>query len=244
VFNTLLTGLCFSYFQHIHRRHHPHCNERDRDPDMQSGAFSMYPQSAAAKPPVGRLISRYQAYLIWPLACLQGFTLKIDSIKFLCRNPGATLTDQLVLLGHFFVWFGPPVYVLGPTDAALNYALMTLLTGPYLGTIFLVNHIGTRVVEPEERPSHFVQEISTTRNLGSSRAHDFLFGGLNNHIEHHVFPTIPSARLRVARRITREFCRQHAIPYRETSWCMAAREVFRHLDAMSHFVPRGRGWSG
>src|SRR4051794_30652487 len=27
IFNTLLTGMCYAYFQHIHRAHHPHCNE-------------------------------------------------------------------------------------------------------------------------------------------------------------------------------------------------------------------------
>ena len=236
VFNTLLTALCFSYFQHIHRRHHPHCNERERDPDMQSGAFSLYRESAAAKTGVGRLISRYQAYLIWLLVWLQGFTLKIDSVKFLCRNPRVTLTDQVVLAAHIVLWFGPPVYVLGLRDAVVNYVLMALFVGPYLGTIFLVNHIGTRVVEPNDRLSHLVQEASTTRNLGESRVLDFLFGGLNHHIEHHLFPTIPSPRLRAARPIIREFCRQHGIPYREMSWWQAAREVFRHLEAMSRFA--------
>ena len=33
--------------------------------------------------------------------------------------------------------------------------LMTLLIGPYLGTIFLLNHIGTRVIEPGEAISFF-----------------------------------------------------------------------------------------
>ncbi len=38
---TFLTGLCYSHFQNIHRRHHPHCGEEAVDPDMQSGAFSL-----------------------------------------------------------------------------------------------------------------------------------------------------------------------------------------------------------
>src|SRR5258706_4631984 len=58
VFNTLLTSLCYSYFTHIHRLHHPHCNDRSRDPDMQSESFSMYLQSAEVKTGLGRLVSR------------------------------------------------------------------------------------------------------------------------------------------------------------------------------------------
>lgn len=238
IFNTLLTALCYSYFCHIHRRHHPHCNDRGRDPDMQSEFFSLYPQSALSKAGLGRLISRHQAVLIWVLVWLQGFTLKIDSLQFLRRNARTTRVDQAVVLLHFALWLVPPVLMLGLRDALLNYALMTLLIGPYLGTIFLVNHIGTRVIEPDESISFFMQEVSVTRNLGASPLHDFLFGGLNNHIEHHLFPSMPTARLRSARRITREFCRRHGIIYREMSWFAAAREVARHFKAMSAFVPR------
>ena len=239
VFNTLLTALCYSYYLHIHRRHHPRCNDRVRDPDMQSGAFSMYRQSAEEKTGVGRLVSRHQAVLIWILVWLQGFTLAIDSVKFLWRNPRSTRVDQLLLLLHFGLWFVPPALVLGLPAALLNYGLMRLLVGPYLGALFLVNHIGTRVLEPDDPISFMMREISTTRNLGTSRLQDFVFGGLNNHIEHHLFPTMPTARLRAARPITREFCRRHGIVYHETTWLAAARDVTRHFKAMSAFVPRG-----
>lgn len=238
VFNTLLTALCYSYFRHIHRRHHPHCNDRGRDPDMQSSFFSMYPESARAKRGFGKLISRYQSCLIWILVSLQPFTLKLDSMQFLWRNPQTTRVDQILLGLHCMLWLAVPAAVLGLPAALLNYALMSLLTGPYLGVIFLVNHIGTRIIEPHDSISFFMQEVSTTRNLGSSRLHDVLFGGINNHIEHHLFPAVPTARLRMARPITRAFCRRHGVPYREMSWRTAAREVTQHFKAMSAFVPR------
>ena len=238
LFHTLLTGLSFSYFCHIHRLHHPHCNNRGRDPDMQSEFVSMYQQSALSKTGLGRVISRHQAVLIWILIGLQGFTLKIDGLRFLRRNPRSTRIDQLFVLLHLALWSGPAVLVLGLQDALLNYALMTVLTGFYVGSIFVVNHVGTRVIEPDESISFFLQEISVTRNLDASRLHDFVFGGLNNHIEHHLFPSMPTARLRSARRITRDFCRRHGISYREMSWFDAAREATRHFRAMSAFVPR------
>jgi len=236
-FNTFLTALCYSYFRHIHRSHHPHCNDRGRDPDMQSGVFSMYAESAGGKRGFGRIVSRHQAWLVWILVWLQGFTLKIDSLSFLRSHPGDTRADRCVVAAHFVLWLVPPVLLLGPADALLNYTVMTLLVGPYLGTIFLVNHIGTRVVEPDEHLHHFFREIEVTRNLGDSRLQDFLFGGLNNHVEHHLFPSIPTAHLRKARRITREFCLRHRVAYREMSWFRAAGEVARHFKAMSAFVP-------
>lgn len=238
LFGTLLTAFCYAYFCHIHRRHHPHCNDRTRDPDIQSGAFSMYRESAQEKTGLGKVISRHQPILIWILVWLQGFTLKLDGVRFLLRNPRTTRVDQLVVLLHFGFWFVLPSLVLGLPAALLNWGMMTLLVGPYLGTLFLVNHIGTRVIEPDEPISFFMQELSTTRNLGTSRLHDVFFGGLNHHIEHHLFPSIPTARLRAARPITRAFCRRHGLVYQEMSWLAAARDVTRHFKAMSAFVPR------
>jgi fatty acid desaturase len=237
VFHTLLTGLSSSYFRHIHGLHHPHCNDRGRDPDMQSEFVAMYRQSALSKTGLGKLISRHQGFLIWVLIGLQGFTLKIDGLSFVRRNPRRTRLDQLFLLLHAVLWSVPPVLVLGFQDAWLNYSLVTMLIGFYVGSIFVVNHVGTRVIEPDESISFFRQEISVTRNLGASRLHDFIFGGVNNHIEHHLFPSMPTGRLRAARRITREFCRRHGIPYKEMSWLEAAREVTRHFKAMSALVP-------
>jgi fatty acid desaturase len=237
VFDTFLAGFCASHFADIHRRHHPHCNDRERDPDIRSGAFSMYRQSAEEKVGLGRLISRHQGFLIWILICLQGVTLKLDALRFVCRNLRTTRADQVFWLAHFGLWFVLPGLVLGLPAALLNYGLMTLLGGPYVGAIFVVNHVGTRVIEPDEPISFLVQEVSTTRNLGTSALLNFVTGGLSNHIEHHLFPSMPTGRLRAARPIVREFCRRHGIVYHETSWRAAARDVTRHFTAMAAFVP-------
>lgn len=236
VFHTLLAGFASSYFQHIHRRHHPHCNDRSRDPDMQSEFVSMYRESAMAKSGIGRALTRCQARLIWLLIGLQGWTLKLDGLRYVLGNLRRTRFDQIFLVLHAAFWLLPPVLVLGFVGALLNYSLMTVLVGFYVGSIFVVNHVGTRVIEPAEPVSFFEQELSVTRNLGSSRLHDFVFGGVNNHIEHHLFPSMASARLRAARRITRDFCRRHGLAYREMGWLAAAREVTAHFRAMSAFA--------
>ena len=238
IFNTFLTAECYSHFQYIHRSHHPHCNEEGKDIDMQSGIFSMYENSARRKTRLGKLITHYQAYLIWILVSLQGFSLKIDSLNILRRNPDKTRTDQIVLIFHFLLWFSLPVAILDFQDALLNYFFMTLFVGPYLGFIFLVNHIGTRIIRPDEKVSHFYKQLTTTRNLGDSRLSDFIFGGLNNHIEHHLFPSMATARLRTARPIVRDFCRRHGLIYREMNWLTAAREVFNHFKEMSKYTSK------
>jgi fatty acid desaturase len=229
-FNTLLTALCYSHFQKIHVCHHRHCNDQDRDIDMQSALFSLYPEASSKKTSaLGRFITRHQAWLIWPLVSFQGLSLKIDSLKTLYHNPRETRIDQILLLLHLLLWFGPTVYLLGFGDALLNYLLLTWFIGPYLGSVFLVNHIGTHEVRAGDGVCGFMQQLLTTRNLGDSRRADVFFGGLNNHIEHHLFPSIASARLRQARPIVEAFCARHGLDYCKTTWRHAAYDVFAYL---------------
>ena len=235
-FDSFLAALSYAHYQSIHIPHHAHCNEKAKDVDMQSNLFSVYPESVQKKRTwIGRLITRYQAYLIWPLITLQGFTLKIDSFNTIRKNLKATRLDQIAMAVHLLLWFGPPVHILGLPNALLNYALMTWIIGLYCGYSFLVNHVGTRVIGSNEYIPPFIQRLVTTRNLGDSRIDDLLFGGINNHIEHHIFPTISSFRLRRARVITRNFCQQHSLPYLEMSWFRAAGEVFDYLKLMAGY---------
>ncbi len=236
-FMTFLTGLSYSHFQDIHRRHHNHCNEEALDPDMQSGVFSLYEQSAQEKTGLGRLISRYQGHLLWILISLQGFSIKFDGVVFMLRNWRTTHFAQTAFCLHILGWSIIPIAVLGVGEALTNFLLMYWFVGPYLGTIFLVNHIGRKIGRPGERISTFRQRVESTRNLGKGLFADFFFGGLNNHIEHHLFATIPTWRLGKARAITTEFCRRHGLDYRETSWLTAAKEVVGHASAMARFVP-------
>jgi fatty acid desaturase len=75
-------------------------------------------------------------------------------------------------------------------------------------------------------------QVVTARNVRASRYTDFLYGGLNYQIEHHLFPTMPQNQLREARTIVMEFCRAQHIPYYETGFLRSQVEVLRHLHAV------------
>jgi fatty acid desaturase len=73
--------------------------------------------------------------------------------------------------------------------------------------------------------------VLTSRNLSGRTFTGFVFGGLDTQIEHHLFPTMPRANLRRARKLVRPFCAEHRIVYTEQSPWQAYREVMRHLRA-------------
>ena len=241
VFLTLLTGMSYDEFLYKHRRHHSHCNEKAVVPEGRTGLFSLREEvienrfgGTAYEPGLLRtLFDRYQAYLIWFLVSLKGSAVKIDGIRFALRRPRKSAMYAVFFALHAALWFGAPVYFLGPWDALVNYLVLTWFGGIYIGTIFLLNHFATRIIRPNRRPHYFEQQIVTTRNLGSSWLDNFLFGGFNNHIEHHLFPTIPRSKLVQACRITRAFCYSHGVPYRESKFVPAIKEIFHHFDSMA-----------
>jgi len=233
-FMTFLVGYAHTYYRQNHKVHHAHPNEGGRDPDLEgAGLFTLYPESAQSKRGFAKRVTACQTYLLWVLVAFQGYSAKRDSFRMMYRELGRYPTGQIALVLHALLWCGPPAVILGFQDALINYTLMTSFIGPYLGSVILVNHIGTRLLPPGNKLSLLYRTLASTRDLGSGKCSDYLFGGTNNHIEHHLFPSVPICKLNVARRITRNFCIQHGLPYSEMRWTRAIREVYMHLKLMS-----------
>jgi fatty acid desaturase len=133
---------------------------------------------------------------------------------------------------HALFWFALPIPFIGVLDTAINYGLVTLLAGPYVGTVLILNHEGMSAARSLVHLPALERVTRSTRNLGASRWSDFVFGGVNNHIEHHLFPRIPAMRLRRARIVTRDFFRQNGIPYAETSFSRALIEAANHFRSV------------
>ena len=161
IFMTLVSGLSYSYFRSVHRGHHAHVNEAAQ----QSEGLGDGP------------------YVAWLSVLLKGFLMKAASLRFLSLGPQRTQTDRAFMILHIMLWLGVPALVLGPWTALLNYALVTLLSGPYVGTILLVNHTGTRIVGAGETIPFLHRQLLVTRNLGTSWLDNLLFGGANHHVE-------------------------------------------------------------
>ena len=64
---------------------------------------------------------------------------------------------------------------------------------------------------------------------------DFLYGGLNYQIEHHLFPNLARNRLPACRQLVREFCSQAGLPYTEEGVLASYRSLLREL----HLAGRG-----
>ena len=58
---------------------------------------------------------------------------------------------------------------------------------------------------------------------------DFIHGGLQFQIEHHLFPRLPRHRLRKAKVKIQELCKKHNITYRSKTFLEANLEIIQKL---------------
>lgn len=217
-------GTSSTYFHHTHRLHHLSLERRGR-----SGVNQSYVKNRYELFWMKRLLAwNGRVFMIGTIA-LRGFTFRIESIRFVIANRTSTRMDQVVLLAHYVLWIALPASVLGFETALVNLGLITLLAGSYIGTVLILNHEGMSGVEEVSELAPFQKVLATTRNLSGNRMADILLGSVNNHIEHHLFPDLPTMHLPKARVIVEDFCRELGLTYVETGVAEALHSADRHF---------------
>ena len=226
----LLVGISFEWWVDKHNAHHTNPNHQDLDPDISITALAFTADQARAKHGLIRLIARYQGWLFFPLLLLEAAHLHLASVKAVLGGSGRANTLQgLLLLTHVAAAVTALVWVLSPLQAVAFVAVHQGLFGLYLGCSFAPNHKGMPTLTDADQLDFLRRQVLTSRNVRGSRPVDWLLGGLNYQIEHHLFPTMPRPNLRRAQPLIRAFCHDHGLPYTETSLVGSYAEAVRHL---------------
>ncbi len=243
IFGNLFLGLSYTYWIDKHNRHHAFPNDPVKDPDGDYSVLALTHAQVATRRWVFRPLVAVQA-LLFPLwLLLQPYTMRLASVRHLCgarvRRRGAQ-TAALILNA---AWYGLVLYALGDWTTALLFAILhQSVVGFYNGMIFAPNHKGMAEVETEAAMSFLQRQTITARNVRGGPVTDWLLGGLNYQIEHHLFPTMPRNRLRDAQPHVRAVCRARGIPYRSVSFLQGYSDLFVHLHRVSAPL-RSLGWT-
>jgi fatty acid desaturase len=224
-------GMSYGWWMDKHTRHHANPNHEERDPDVVPDVLVWSTRQAAACRGVPRLIGGWQAYLFFPLLTLEGLSLHVNSVRAL-RRPSLRhrWAEAALLFLHVGVYLAALLLVLSPAKALVFLAVQQGLFGVYLGATFAPNHKGMEMPsEDRQQPDFLRRQVLTSRNVRGGHLVNVLLGGLNYQIEHHLFPSMPSANLRRARPIVRAYCAEIGVAYTEAGLVDSYRQALRYL---------------
>ena len=227
VVGDVIVGLSSKWWMSKHNRHHANPNEVGRDPDVEEGIVSWTPTQVASRV-VGRArlswVTRNQGRLFLPLLLLESWNMHIGSLR---RTRG--VRDFSLHLVHVTAYLGLLLVAMGPFKAAVFVVAHQALVGLHLGCAFAPNHVGMPMPPAGSRWDFMRKQVLTTRNVSGGRAIEWLLGGLNYQIEHHLFPSMPRPHLRKARRLVRAHCASLGLPYVEASLLRSMATAVVHL---------------
>jgi fatty acid desaturase len=226
----LLIGLSYGWWVDKHNRHHAHPNHEDRDPDVKINALAFSAGQAANKTGLVRLIARHQRYFFLPLLLLEALQLHLSSVRALSRRSLRNRPAEAALLAlHAIGYLSLLFLVLSPLKAVVFLIVQQGLFGLYLGLSFAPNHKGMPMLSADDEADYLRRQVLTSRNVRGGWLVDYLLGGLNYQIEHHLFPSMPRPSLRRSQPLVRAFCRQNGVSYLETSLLGSYAQALRHL---------------
>ncbi|WP_202446577.1 MULTISPECIES: acyl-CoA desaturase [Streptomycetaceae] len=228
---SLSAGVAFTGWRDRHVRHHARPNDPRRDPNVVESALA-WTLAAAERWLPGRVVAVAQGVLFLPLLALDAAVVSLSSALGLRRRPRwERLLEGVLLFTHFTGYAACLLAALGPVRAAAFAVLHQTLFALHLGCSFAPNHKGMAIADAETEWDFFRAQVLTSRNVRPSPLTDWLLGGLNYQIEHHLFPAMPRPHLRHARALVVRHCRRVGVPYTETGALESYRAVRRYMAA-------------
>ncbi|MYW92372.1 acyl-CoA desaturase [Amycolatopsis rubida] len=227
-----LVGMSYQWWIDGHNRHHANPNHEEHDPDLDIPALAFTSRQARVKQGFLRWMAKNQAFLFFPLLTLEGLNLHVSGIRAVRRGETKMRRVEGVLLtAHIAGYLTAVFLVLSPGLAVTFVVVHQALWGVYMGCSFAPNHKGMPTMTGQ--PVDFLRrQVLTSRNIRGGKVVDFVLGGLNYQIEHHLFPNMPRPHLRRAQPIVERFCRSHGIPYAQTGLLHSYRQVLGHLHQL------------
>lgn len=119
--------------------------------------------------------------------------------------------------------------------ALLGHALSEVLRDVFSAAALYAGHDGDDVAYYPEgtkagsRAEWYRMQIEATNNFAVPLPVSILCGGLDLHIEHHLFPKLPPHRLREIAPEVRRVCEAHGVAYKIDGWGKTLRKVVRQL---------------
>jgi linoleoyl-CoA desaturase len=218
--------------------HHTYTNIAGHDEDIEVAPGLIRLSTEDKLTPIQRYQHLY-AFLLYGLASVS-WVFRKDFKKFFQekignhknRHPKMEYFNLFFYKAiYYFLFIGLPLWLMPISFGGwlVGFMLMHLAQGLVLGLVFQLAHVveGTAFPLPDEEgnieEAWAVHQLRTTANFArNSRIANFLCGGLNMQIEHHLFPKICHVHYRAISDIVQQTAQEFNLPYIENKTFLSA----------------------
>ena len=118
------------------------------------------------------------------------------------------------------------------------FLIATCSCGLFLALVFGLGHNGMATYDADARPDFWKLQVTTTRNITGGHGFpqffvDWLCGGLQYQVDHHLFPMMPRHNLAKTHKLVKSFCKEYGVEYHEADLVDGTVEVLKHLSNVS-----------
>jgi len=237
-----LIGSCSLVWMHEHQvAHHITPNEFGKDNDCHIGDpyIRMHPALPPPKwwhrfQPIITILGICGGFFKWyvgdPFCVAAG---EVGHIKFYRDNKDFVRLFFWKLqwaIMHLFI----PLYFHGVSwDVFGPFILFMVIGANYLEQIFVVNHIQDGLIPPVNCHWSHKQVLGSSNWSSGGKLTNFLSGGLNHQIEHHLFPSISYYLYPEIAPIVRQTCKEYGLKYRNfDSFPQAWLQFMKYLTVL------------
>ncbi|KAJ9171454.1 hypothetical protein P3X46_014821 [Hevea brasiliensis] len=238
-----LTGISIAWWKWTHNAHHLACNSLDYDPDLQhipvlavsshlfNSIRSYFYGRKMIFDPLARFLVSYQHLTFYPVMCVARVNLYLQTFLLLFSTrkvPDRALNIMGILV--FWTWFPLLVSCLPDWPERVMFVLTSFAVTSLQHVQFCLNHFSANVyLGPPNGNDWFEKQTSGTLDISCSSWMDWMYGGLQFQLEHHLFPRLPRCQLRRVSPLVRDLCKKHNLPYRSLSFWEANISTIRTL---------------
>lgn len=250
-----LGGLSIGWWKRNHNVHHIVTNSPEHDPDIEHMPFlaishrfftslrSTYYDRNMTFNAAARFLIKYQHYLYYPVLLMGRFNLYVLSWSYLMsptqapRKGPAWWHRYLEMAGQvfFWYWFGyQTMYLRIPTwSSRITFLLISHMVTAPLHVQLTLSHFAMSTANLGIHESFAQKMLRTTMDVDCPPWLDFVHGGLQFQVVHHLYPRIPRHNLRRAQKYVKEFCHDVGIPYVIFGFARGNKEVIGRLGEVA-----------
>lgn len=247
-------GLSMGWWKRSHNIHHIVTNSPEHDPDIEhlpffaishrflSNLTSTYYDRLMKYDAFAKVLLKVQAWTYFPILGLARLNLTFLSWDYLLAGRGprkgpAAWHRWLELSGQvfFWAWYGYGIIYKSLPDnwTRFGFFMVSQIAASPLHVQIVLSHFAMSTADLGPKESFPQKMLRTTMDVDCPEWLDFLHGGLQFQVIHHLYPRVPRHNLRRTQKLVMEFCNEVGIPYALYGFVDGNKQVIGTLAEVS-----------